>query len=171
MEREEFDNLAAKYGAFVLNAALRLVRDENTAGDVQQEVFLAIWRQKRGRCVTDWKAYLYRTTIRKAMEQIRKMKTFPTSSVPYDHPACGDANRPENRLIASETRRHLARCISELPDKQAQAFTLLRIEGLSYPQAAEIMDCRQETVRVHLHRGLKQLAALMLPYLEKGAQL
>ena len=171
MEKQDFDNLVSQHSRQVLNTALRVLRDENAARDVHQEVFLAIW-QRRKRCdsTVNWGGYLYRVTIRKAMEQIRKMKAFPTTGVQFDHLHSGETSQPASRVLASEAQRQLSGCISKLADKQAEAFTLVRIEGLSYTKVAAIMECKEETVRVHLHRAVKQLATLMRPYLQEGGQ-
>lgn len=73
-------------------------------------------------------------------------------------------------MVDSEARQHLSRCIGKLPQKQAEVFSLVRIEGLGYPQVAAIMECKEATVRTHMHRAVKQLAQLMRPYLEEGRQ-
>lgn len=169
MKKKEFNNLITRYSQQVLVTAMRIVRDENVAGDVHQEVFLSLWQHRRHwPDISNWDGYLYRVTIRKALEQIKKMKPFSTI-LPHDDVAdCGGRCRPDHLAEAAETQVRLSQCISRLSEKQAQAFTLLRIEGLDYPQAATIMACKEETVRVHLHRALKELAILMRPYLEEG---
>jgi len=169
LEKKDFDNLVSRYSSQVLNTAQRLLQDENAARDVHQEVFLAIWqRRNRYDNTVNWGGYLYRVTIRKAMEQIKKMKAFPTTGIQFDHLHSGDQSRPENRVVDSEARQFLSRCIGKLPRKQAEVFTLVRIEGLGYPQVAAVMECKEETVRVHLHRAVKQLAKLMRPYFDEG---
>ena len=171
METKDFDNLVSQHSRQVLNTALRILRDENAARDVHQEVFLAIWQQrKRYDNTVNWGGYLYRVAIRKAMEQIRKMKAFPITGLQFDHLHSGEQSRPESRVMASEAQQQLSGCISKLADKQAEAFTLVRIEGLSYTKVAAIMECKEETVRVHLHRAVKQLATLMRPYLQEEGQ-
>lgn len=169
LERSEFDKLVSQYSGQVLNTALRILRDENSARDVHQEVFLAIWKYKK-KLASDisWSSYLYRVTIRKAMEHIKRMKTYPQTNCQIDENCSGNKARPEDESISKEARDQLSRCISKLAGKQAEAFTLLRIEGISYPKAAMIMECKEETVRVHLHRAVKELARLMRPYFEEG---
>ena len=172
LDKKDFENLVSRHSRQVLNTAQRLLQDENAARDVHQEVFLAIWqRRKRYDSTVNWGGYLYRVTIRKAMEQIRTMKTFPTTGCQFDHLHSGEQSQPAGRAIASEARQQLSNCLGQLAGKQAEAFTLMRIEGLSYPEAAAIMECKEETVRVHLHRALKQLTKLMHPYLEKGGRI
>jgi len=59
----------------------------------------------------------------------------------------------------------LARYLARLPKRQADVFVLSRIEGLRHNEIAEILGCSQKTVRVHLHRAVKQLARELGDYL------
>ena len=75
-----FENLVNEYGRQVLRTALRVLRDVNLAHDVHQEVFLAIWRRwHRYNGNVNWPAYLYRATVRKALElaQRRPVRSGP----------------------------------------------------------------------------------------------
>lgn len=170
MNRECFDNLVTQYSQQVLNTAVRILRDESLARDVHQDVFLAIW-QRRGRqqSVDNWGGYLYRVTVRKSMEQAKKMRNFPTTQ-PIDDRASEHPCGPVHDLLAAEMQQKLMACVCRLPKRQAEAFTLTRIEGLDYPKVASILNCTEQTVRVHLHRALKQLAQMMRPYLREGGQ-
>jgi RNA polymerase sigma-70 factor (ECF subfamily) len=102
------------------------------------------------------------------MKHIKTMKRFPQTSCQFEHLHSDDASRPEQRMVTLEMQQLLSTCISKLSGKQAEAFTLTRIEGLDYSQSAAIMGCKEETVRVHLHRALKQLATLINPSFRKG---
>jgi RNA polymerase sigma-70 factor (ECF subfamily) len=61
--------------------------------------------------------------------------------------------------------RQTVACLAGFPKQQADVFVLSRIEGLTYQKIAEIMDCSQGTVRVHLHRALNRLARELSDYL------
>jgi RNA polymerase sigma-70 factor (ECF subfamily) len=165
-----FDNLVTQYSRQVLNTAMRILRDESLARDVHQDVFLAIWqRREKVESIDNWSGYLYRVTVRKAMEQAKKMRNFPTNQ-PIDTQVAPRSSSPDRHLLAAEMQQKLNGCICRLPKRQAEAFTLTRIEGLDYSQAASILNCTEQTVRVHLHRAIKQLATMMRPYLQEGGQ-
>jgi len=151
-----FEKLVNDHSKDVLNAAVRIVGDANTAQDVHQDVFLAIWR-RWGSFNGDmnWGAYLYRTTVRKAIEYARRARLAPID----DRRQAGSSKDwPDAALKADELRRKLAVCLGNLPQKQSEVFVLARIEGLSYERIADILGCSQKTARVHLHRALKRLA-------------
>ncbi|MHC4193159.1 MAG: RNA polymerase sigma factor, partial [Planctomycetota bacterium] len=75
MQKISFRALVDDYSTAVLNTALRVLGDSQRAQDVHQEVFLAIWRRwHKYNGKTNWGAYLYRTTVRKAIELARRSR-------------------------------------------------------------------------------------------------
>ncbi len=69
VSEKTFENLVQEHGPQVLRTALRVLHDASLAHDVHQEVFLAIWRRwHRYNGDVNWPAYLYRATVRKALE-------------------------------------------------------------------------------------------------------
>jgi RNA polymerase sigma-70 factor (ECF subfamily) len=158
-----FENLVNEYGRQVLNTALRVLGDANLANDVHQEVFLSIWRRwpsYNGH--TCWPAYLYRATVRKALEIARRANGHrPEALAGSDW----DDRRPDGNMQADELQQKLGAALAKLPAHQADAFVLLRLEGLPTAEVAQILGCSAQTVRVHLHRALKKLSRELKPYL------
>jgi RNA polymerase sigma-70 factor (ECF subfamily) len=166
LSKKEFKTLVNDCSAQVLNTAGRILGDAEQAQDVHQEVFLAIWKRwhkYNGR--TNWNAYLYRVTVRKAIEFARRSRA--EQSVRQQRQCSGDAEKPDELLRTAEFQRKLAERLAGLPKRQADAFVLSRIEGLAAGQIAEIMGCSQRTVRVHLHRAVKRLARELGDYLRE----
>lgn len=161
-----FKMLVEKYSNIVLNIATRILRDSQRAQDVHQEVFLRILRRwnKFGNDV-NWPAYLYRTTVRTALECVRQT-TAQRQIEQAPKPATGNP-KPDWRLRAEELQQKLIACLAILPKRQADVFVLSRIEGLGYDKVAELVGCSKETARVHLHRALKRLAREFREYLPK----
>ena len=161
--RKEFKALVNDCSAQVLNTAARILGDAEQAQDVHQEVFLAIlrrWHKYNGQ--TNWGAYLYRVTVRKAMEITKRTRIEPPVQE-QDCPATKES--PEGTLRTAELQMKLTECLAGFPKQQADVFVLARIEGLEYGKIAEILGCSKETVRVHLHRALKRLARELSDYL------
>jgi len=156
--------LVEQHGARVLNVAVRILGDADKAQDVHQEVFFAIWKQWHqydGR--THWDAYLYRATVRKALELARRSRIDQALEPQPEHAVNTDA--PDGPLRMSELQRKLAQGLAKLPKRQAEVFVLSRMEGLKAEKVAELLGCSQRTVRVHLHRALKRLARELGDYL------
>lgn len=160
-----FEQVVNEYSRQVLNVALRILGDADLANDVHQEVFLAIWQRwhkYNGRL--NWRAYLYRTTVRKAIELARRSRI---ESLAESRPEWDVSNeKPDGQLRADELQQKLALCLARLPKRQAEVFVLSRIEGLKHETVAQLLGCSQKTVRVHLHRALKRLARELRGYLD-----
>ncbi|MBM4028258.1 MAG: sigma-70 family RNA polymerase sigma factor [Planctomycetes bacterium] len=175
----KFENLVNEHGRQVLRTALRVLRDASLAHDVHQEVFLALWRRwDRYNGAVNWPAYLYRATVRKALEMARRRRGL--SSVSRRLPSAGDeiramsnagtphgvtTNSPDGALQAGELQQQLAAALAQLPRRQADAFVLCRLEGLEAAEVAQILGCSEPTVRVHLHRAMLRLARDLHEYL------
>jgi RNA polymerase sigma-70 factor (ECF subfamily) len=164
-EKESFQALIDDYSRQVLNTAIRILGNREKALDVHQEVFLAIWRRWHkydGR--TNWNAYLYRATVRKALAFAKRPQTRALAEHQRSYPA--DKEKPDEPLRTAELQQRIAGCLARLSKRQAEVFVMSRIEGLKTEKIAEILGCSQETVRVHLHRAVKRLAAELSDYLK-----
>jgi len=145
---------------------MRILGNSEKAQDVHQEVFLAIWKRwhkYNGR--TNWNAYLYRTTVRKAIEFAKQSRA--EQSLRQQQKYGPSTDNPDDPLRTAELQQTLARYLAKLPKRQADVFVLSRIEGLKHDEIAEILGCSQNTVRVHLHRAVKQLARELGDYLSE----
>jgi len=159
-----FKALVNNHSAAVMNTAIRILHDIQKAQDVHQEVFLAIlrrWHKFNGDM--NWGAYLYRVTVRKAIECAKQSKMEPLEEQRWQNPTT--RGRPDERLKTAELQQKLTACLATLPKHQADVFVLSRIEGLRYEKIAKVLGCSQGTVRVHLHRALKRLAREFKNYL------
>jgi len=162
--KSSFKALIDGYSGAVLNTAIRVLRDTQKAQDVHQEVFLEIWRRwHKYNGQTNWGAYLYRVTVRKAIEFAKrpKMERLGEGQPAY----AGTSEEPDGRLRAAELQQRIVESLGRLPKRQADVFVLSRIEGLNDRMIAEVLDCSQQTVRVHLHRAVKRLAQELSDYL------
>jgi RNA polymerase sigma-70 factor (ECF subfamily) len=158
-----FEELVDAHGPNVLNVALRITGDAQAAQDVYQEVFLTIWRRwHRYNGTMNWGAYLYRVTIRKALETVRRGRPAPAPLDDCDPPST--AAGPDSGLRLEELQHQLTAALARLPQRQADVFVLSRIESLDHAAIAEILGCTPNTVRVSLHRAIKQLAQAMSDY-------
>jgi RNA polymerase sigma-70 factor (ECF subfamily) len=129
----------------------RLLGDSSAAEDAAQEAFLRLWRsgpsvaaQDDARVVMAW---LYRTCTRVAIDVLRdRRRSVPLS--PGDHASpCG-----VDTEVALEARSTLARMFTSTPDDEIEVAILCRVDGLTHPEAAEVMGVSERTVRRLLDR-------------------
>jgi RNA polymerase sigma factor (sigma-70 family) len=159
-----FEELVDAHGRDVLNVALRVTGDVHLAQDAYQEVFLAIWRRWPSyREDPDWGAYLYRATVRKAIELVKRQRSGPTSLDDGGNEA-GSGGDPGQGLMFDELQKQLNASLAKLPKRQADVFVLSRIEGVDHTRIAEILGCSRNTVRVSLCRAVRRLARVMKAY-------
>ncbi len=164
MLKQDFKALINDYSTQVLNTAVRILGDTHKAQDVHQEVFLGIWQRWQkydGR--TNWTAYLYRATVRKAIHLAKQTRM----ERPFEQQPEYTSKEPDESLRASELQHKLAVCLARLPKRQSEVFILSRMEGFKAEQIAKLLGCSQKTVRVHLHRAMKRLARELGDYLTK----
>ncbi len=167
MSDKSFEDLVNEHGRQVLGTATRVLRDANLAHDVHQEVFLAVWRRwPRYNGNVNWPAYLYRATVRKALELARRR----AGSVParaYLPSTREERITPDDGMQTDELQHKLAAALARLPRRQADAFILSRIEKRETTEIAKLLGCSEPTVRVHLHRAVLKLAEELREYLDR----
>jgi RNA polymerase sigma factor (sigma-70 family) len=165
-EASAFREVVESAQGLVYNTALGIVQNAQDAEDVTQEVFVQLYesiRSFKGESkLTTW---LYRVAVSKAMDHLRKKKRkkrfgFVQSlfganeELVHDPP---DFVHPGVSLDNKEKAAQLFKAIELLPEKQKIAFTLNRIEGLSYQEIGEIMKLSIPSVESLLHRARKNL--------------
>jgi RNA polymerase sigma factor (sigma-70 family) len=165
-EASAFKEVVESAQGLVYNTALGIVQNAEDAEDVTQEVFVQLYesiRSFKGESkLTTW---LYRVAVSKAMDHLRKKKRkkrfgFVQSlfganeELVHDPP---DFVHPGVSLDNKEKAAQLFKAIELLPEKQKIAFTLNRIEGLSYQEIGEIMKLSIPSVESLLHRARKNL--------------
>ncbi len=175
MSDKSFENLVNDHGRQVLGTATRVLRDASLAQDVHQEVFLAVWRcWHRYNGNVNWPAYLYRATVRKALEFARRracsvpIRAYLSSTREEKITPDGvTTNEPGDALRVDELQQKLAAALARLPRRQADAFILSRLEKRETAEIARLLGCSEPTVRVHLHRAIIRLAEELREYLDR----
>lgn len=162
-DHEEF--LRATMGAIdlVYNLARRFVDRPEDAEDLVQETYLAAYRAWRGdrrpRRVEPWIATIclnlgrsgHRTRARRPMEVSIEDRDFRAPAT----------SEPERAAEAAVDRDALHEAMSQLPDEQRVAITLVDLAGLTTAEAAKVMGTPRGTVLSRVHRGRRGLAALL----------
>lgn len=165
-----FKTIVDQTQGLVYNTVIGIVQNAEDAEDVTQEVFVQLYESidsfKGESKLSTW---LYRIAVSKAMDHLRKKKrkkrfAFIQSlfgandELAHDPP---DFVHPGVKLDSKEEAKALFRAIDQLPGNQKIAFTLHRIEGLSYQEISEIMKTTIASVESLLHRARKNLRKLL----------
>ncbi|HNT39811.1 MAG TPA: RNA polymerase sigma factor RpoE [Rubrivivax sp.] len=178
-ESAAFEMLVLKYQRRIERLISRMVRDPELVQDVAQETFIRAWRalpQFRGESA--FYTWLYRIAInsaKKTLADLRRDPLVPEAGLQRD--AEGDeTSRVENELSDGETPDALLAskeiaaavnaAIEALSDDLRQAITLREIEGLSYEEISEVMNCPIGTVRSRIFRAREAIANRLRPLLD-----
>ncbi len=176
-DRKEFDALVNRCHRQAYNIAYRMTGNHADAEDLTQESFLRAYRFfDRYNREMPFENWLYRIMSRVFIDEIRKRPKFKTQSLdqPLNTGEGGEADvlleipdmesNPANMILSEALDEHLQRALNALPEEFRIAVILADVEGLSYEEIAETMNCSLGTVRSRLHRGRKLLRQKMQPH-------
>lgn len=172
----EFEQEALPHMDILYNYALRMTGNPDDANDLVQETFLKAYRfwdkYEKG---TNIRAWLFRIMKNSYINRYRK-ETKEPETVDYDEIQnfynsiryeSSDQNDLQEKIFGGLLEDDVARAIEALPEDFRTVVILCDIEGLSYEEIAEFVDCPVGTVRSRLHRGRKMLRAQLFEYAKK----
>ena len=170
-----FDWLVTHYHAPVFNLILGMLGDPSDAADGTQEVFLKAFKGIRSfRQGSSLKTWLYRIAIREALNHRRWFKRHLQKNVSIDaEPEEGQAQieiedlhaTPFDQLASREIQAVVQGALRQIPDVFRSAVILRDLEGLSYEEVAEVLECSVGTVKSRILRGRRALKDLLDPLL------
>ena len=173
-DERAFELLVRKYQYKILQLVGRLV-GEGDAPDVAQETFIKAYRALNGfRGQSAFYTWLYRIGINTAKNHLIARGRRPsgqdidvTDAEQYGHTEfISDVDTPESVVLSEELRHKVAEAIQKLPAELRQAITLRELEGLSYEEIAQVMDCPIGTVRSRIFRAREAIDAVVKPLME-----
>jgi RNA polymerase sigma-70 factor (ECF subfamily) len=179
-DQRAFELLVVKYQRRIERLIGRMVRDQDLVQDIAQETFIRAYRalaQFRGDA--QFYTWLYRIAVNTAKKALVDLKRDPLvsetalrgGSDEEDETSAMEneltsAETPETVLAAKEIAATVNSAMEALPEELRQAVTLREIEGLSYEEIAEVMNCPIGTVRSRIFRAREAISAKVKPLLE-----
>lgn len=170
-DRRAFELLVAKYQHKIVQLVSRLVGDGD-APDVAQETLIKAWRALKGfQGNSQFYTWLYRIGINTAKNHLVSRGRRPSNqdidivdAEAFGHTEqMSDIDTPESLLLTDEIRRKVGEAIARLPPDLRQAIVLRELDGLSYEEIAEAMDCPIGTVRSRIFRAREAIDAVVNP--------
>ena len=172
--RREFEQTALPLINNLYGAAMRLTRDPTEAEDLVQDSMVRAFRFwdsfKQGTNIKAWMFTILRNTFINGYHRSGRKRRFEndvSAQVPSlgAGVAVGNSNSqppgPEEAVSATVTRMRILEALDSLPPDYRLAVTLADLEGLSYKEIAEVMECPIGTVMSRIYRGRKVLHRLL----------
>jgi len=161
-DKGAFDLLVLKYQHKIVNLVMRYVRDPELAQDITQEAFIKAYRAlPRFRGDSAFYTWMYRIAVNTAKNHLAAQRRRPMNveldlqdPEQYDlHAKLKETDTPEGMALSNELRELVERAIAALPEDLRTAIILRELEGMSYEEIAQTMECPVGTVRSRIFRA------------------
>ena len=178
-DQRAYGLLVVKYQRRIERLIGRMVRDSDLVEDIAQETFIRAYRalhQFRGDA--QFYTWLYRIAVNTAKKALVDMRRNPVISENAMRSGGDDdetsfldneltsEETPETVWAAKEIAATVNAAMASLPEDLRQAVTLREIEGMTYEEIAEVMNCPIGTVRSRIFRAREAISAKVKPLLE-----
>ncbi|HQU98470.1 MAG TPA: RNA polymerase sigma factor RpoE [Nitrosomonas sp.] len=174
-DKQAFDLLVIKYQRKLARLLSHFIRDAAEVEDVTQEAFIKAYRALPSfRGDSAFYTWLYRIGINTAknflVSQGRKVQILEgvdgeDAEDFEDNSLLKEVNTPESELISKQIAQTVSKSLDSLPEELRSAIVLREIDGLSYEEIANIMDCPIGTVRSRIFRAREAIAEQLRPLL------
>ena len=173
-DKRAFELLVTKYQRKLGRLLSRMVRDAAEVEDITQETFIKAYRALPGfRGESAFYTWLYRIGVNTAKNYLVARKRQPASTEVLAEDAenyeegdlLRDVATPDAELQTKQIAQAVNSAVEALPEELRVAITLREIEGMSYEEIAQMMDCPIGTVRSRIFRAREAIAERIRPML------
>ncbi|QQT25318.1 RNA polymerase sigma factor [Sphingobacterium spiritivorum] len=163
-----YELLFSRYWTHVFAVVKLLVKSQEQAEDISQEIFVKVWnrREDLGE-VKNIKAYLYTIARNTTLDHLRKKVLVTENLEQMIHYFTDHALTPVQRMEYKELENIISRGIATLPSKVKEVFVMSRIDGLSHEEIAARLDISVTSSKTYVVRALK----LLRHYMSKNTDL
>jgi RNA polymerase sigma-70 factor (ECF subfamily) len=174
-DNKAFDLLVLKYQLRLSKLVSRFLRNQSDVQDVVQEAFIKAYRALPNfRGDSAFYTWLYRIGINTAKNHlVAQSRKSPANGIDAQEAEDYGASEwlkeyasPEREALTAELEKTIYQAMADLPPDLREAITLREIEGLSYEEIAEVMDCPVGTVRSRIFRAREAIDNKLQPMLD-----
>lgn len=166
-----FEALIEAYEQKVFHIAYRMAGNLDDAADMAQEILLKIFRNVgKFKGESKFSTWVYRVATNTCLDELKKAKRKATYSLDEEFETgegqlgvevADTAPTPEQRVEGQEIRDAITEAISRLSEEHRQIIILRDINGLTYEEVADILDCSLGTVKSRISRAREQLRKIL----------
>jgi RNA polymerase sigma-70 factor (ECF subfamily) len=169
-----FEQLIYNYDRAVLSIAMRFVRDSDDAKDIYQEVFIRVYKSlKNFEFRSEFSTWIFRITTnvcltyksrKKEQIMIPLLEDFDEDETEYNSVELVSGERsPEDETSINDLRELIGDAVNSLSGKQRITFVLKHYEGYKIKEIAEMLNCKEGTVKKYLFDAVNNLRKKLKP--------
>lgn len=175
-DKNAFNLLVQKYQSKVLSLISRYVRNQADVADVAQEAFIKAYRALPNfRGDSAFYTWLYRIAVNTAKNYlVSQGRRAPANDVDVEDAEYYDGSdalkefaSPERLVLSDEIKKTVFDTLETLPEELKMAISLRELDGMSYEEIANVMDCPVGTVRSRIFRAREAIDKKLQPLLER----
>ena len=175
-DKNAFNLLVQKYQNKVMSLISRYIRNQADIADVAQEAFIKAYRALPNfRGESAFYTWLYRIAVNTAKNHlVSQSRKTPANSVDAEEAeyyegsdALKEFASPERLVLSDEINKVIFETLEALPEELKIAISLRELDGMSYEDIANIMDCPVGTVRSRIFRARESIDKKLQPLLEQ----
>ncbi|QLE84580.1 RNA polymerase sigma factor RpoE [Shewanella sp. Scap07] len=175
-DKNAFNLLVQKYQHKVINLIARYVKNQADVADVAQEAFIKAYRALPNfRGESAFYTWLYRIAVNTAKNHLVALgRRAPANDVDAEEAEYYDGSdalkefaSPERMMLSDEIQKVVFDTLDTLPEELKMAISLRELDGMSYEEIANVMDCPVGTVRSRIFRAREAIDKKLQPLLER----
>ncbi|MCH1918429.1 RNA polymerase sigma factor RpoE [Shewanella sp. A3A] len=175
-DKNAFNLLVQKYQSKVINLISRYVRNQADVADVAQEAFIKAYRALPNfRGDSAFYTWLYRIAVNTAKNHlVSQGRRAPSNDVDAEEAefyegsdALKEFASPERLMLSDEIKQVIFDTLESLPEELKMAISLRELDGMSYEEIANVMECPVGTVRSRIFRAREAIDKKLQPLLER----
>ena len=160
--QRSFEALFKKYHGFLYQYAFRVFRDQSVADEVVHKTFIKIWEVKGTLPeIQSVKSYLFSVNRHLVINELRTISRNRRLAERLAHNIEKSHNAVEEEVMYNDLQQVIQNAIAQLPRKRKEIFELSRHGGFSHKEIAHKLNISENTVKVSVHKSLKQIRDFM----------
>ena len=146
--------------------AVQYVKDTDSAREIVQETFLALWQKKETiDLAKPVRSYLTSSVRNKCLNHLRDHKKFSKEIIDFEDIRTNVKIEQHDKLVEAEVSNRIKVAINELPEKCREIFILSRYERLKYHEIADRLAISVKTVETQMSKGLQHMRIRLAEFL------
>ena len=161
---DAYGKIVVRYNGRLYNFIYRFVGDRETAEDIVQETFLRAFRKRKEyRAIANFSTWLFTIAGNLAKSELRRRKRWRLFSIDRDEETDTGMDLPDVSALPDRVAEssladvQIQQAIASLPDNYRQVILLRDVQGMSYQEISEIVDCPVGTVKSRVNRARLRL--------------